>query len=166
VHPRVEAFLAAHQAVYRTLPLGGAVTAQEQAAATGTPGWAMAKVLLVKVPDGYVMAVVPAAAVLDLARFRGLLGAGSVRLATVEEVGTVIPDCVPGAIPPFGALWGLRVFVDRALLRVREVTMPGGDLDTALRMRVDEFLRLTRPRIGDFAVPAALAPSLHLAGGH
>jgi Ala-tRNA(Pro) deacylase len=161
----VEAFLSAHQAAYRPLPLAGAVTAQEQAAVTHTPGWAMAKVLVVKVPDGYVLAVVPAAAVLDLGRFRGLLGAGPVRLATVDEVRSVIPDCTPGAIPPFGALWGLRVFVDRALLRAREVTVPGGDLDTAVRMRVEEFVRLTRPRVGDFAVPAALAPSLHLPGG-
>lgn len=156
MNQRVEEFLSARQARYRLVRHSGSVTAQELAAASHTSGWSLAKVVIVKERDGYVMAVLPACCVLDLNRLGGLIGHGPVRLATVEEIHGAVPDCAPGAIPPFGALWGLRTFVDRALVNAREITMPGGDLATALRMRASEFRRLAEPRIGDFAVPETL----------
>lgn len=156
MNERLQEFLESRQARYETVAHPGAVSAQEQAAVTHTPGWMFAKVVVVKERDGYVLAVVPAACVVDLDRLKGLVRHGEVRLATIEEIGTAVPDCAAGAIPPFGALHGLPTFVDRALLAVREVTMPAGDLGTAIRMRVDEFQRLAEPRVGDFAVPEAV----------
>ena len=85
-------------------------------------------------------------------------------LATIEEIHGAIPDCAPGAIPPFGSLWGLRTFVDRTLLNVRDITMPAGDVATAIRMEASEFQRLVGARIGDFAVPETLMPT-HATGG-
>lgn len=150
---RLEEFLRAKQAAYETLALPGLVTAQEQAAALHTSGWAMAKVVVIKERDGFVLAVLPACCVLDEDRMKGLIGHGEIRLATLEEIGGVIPACAAGAIPPFGMLFGLPTFVDRALLRGGEVTMPAGDPATAIRMRTEEFRRLAAARVGDFSVP-------------
>jgi Ala-tRNA(Pro) deacylase len=152
MNERVAEFLAARHAKHAVLTHSGAVTAQEQARASHTPGAAFAKVIVVKERDGYVMAILPATRVLDLNRLKGLIGHGDVRLATVEEIGGVAPGCAPGAIPPFGALFGLRAFVDRALLEMAEVTMPAGDFQTSLRMRSREFRRLADAAVGDFAV--------------
>jgi CBS domain-containing protein len=102
------------------------------------------------------MAVLPACCVLDLNRLKGLIGHGEVRLATMEEISRAIPDCAPGVIPPFGALWGLRTFVDRGLLNRRDVTMPAGDPASAIRMRATEYVRVARPSAGEFAVFEAL----------
>jgi Ala-tRNA(Pro) deacylase len=96
-------------------------------------------VLIVKERDGFVMAVVPAATQVDLDRLRGLIGRDNVRLATVEELHGVVPDCMAGAIPPFGALYGLRTFVDRQLLNVSEVTVPAGNPGSAIRLNSVEF---------------------------
>jgi len=156
MYERLEEFLLSKQATYEMVDHPGAVSAQEQAAVSHTSGWAFAKVVVVKDRDGYVLAVVPAACVVDLDRLKGLIGHGEVRLATVEEIGAAVPDCAAGAIPPVGALYGMPTFVDRSLLNVRDVTMPAGDLGTAVRMRSDEFERLAQPRVGDFAVPEAL----------
>lgn len=96
-----------------------------------------------------------------LARHRTLASPGAVSAqeqAAVEEIRAVVPDCAPGAIPPFGALYGLRSFVDRSLLASRDVTMPAGDFGTVTRMSSTEFLRLAGARVGDFAVPETLAP--------
>jgi Ala-tRNA(Pro) deacylase len=155
VYERLERFLLAKGAKHRVLIRHGAVTAQEQAEESRTSGWAVAKVLIVKERDGYVMAVLPGACAIDLNRLKGLVGHGEARLAEVEEIRSVIPDCVPGAIPPFGEIFGLRTFVDRSLLAASEITMPAGDFGTAIRMRSSEFRRVTSPRIGDFAVPEA-----------
>jgi len=156
MNERLRAFLAARQANYEAIVHAGAVTAQEQAAAVHTPGMQMAKVLIVKERDGFVMVVVPAASQVDLDRLKGLIGHGDVRLATVEEARDVVPDCTPGAIPPFGALYGLRTFIDQRLLGVPDVTVPAGDLSSAIRLRSAEFRRLVEGQVGDFAVPEAL----------
>jgi uncharacterized protein (DUF2267 family) len=63
---------------------------------------------------------------------------------------------VPGAIPPFGDLFGLRSFVDRRLLAVPEVTMPAGDPASAIRMRSAEFRSVLNAIEGDFAIPGSL----------
>ena len=157
MYQRLEEFLRAKQATYEVLAHTGAVTAQEQAALTHTPGRSFAKVVVVNERDGFVLAVLPATCVLDLNRLKGLIRHGEIRPATVEEIGRVIPDCVPGAIPPFGSLFGLPTFVDRALAGGRDVTMPAGDLATAIRMRALDFRRLSAACIGDFAVPEPVA---------
>jgi hypothetical protein len=64
-----------------------------------------------------------------------------------------------GAIPPFGALYGLRTFVDERLLSVPGVTVPAGDPRSAIRLRSAEFRRLVDGQIGEFAVPEALVAS-------
>ncbi len=89
-------------------------------------------------------------------RLKGLIGHGDVWLASVEEIRTVVPDCAPGSIPPFGALYGLRAFIDRSLLGVAEVTMPAGDPASAIRMRWSEFERLVDAHSGDFAIPQSV----------
>ena len=132
--------------------------AQEQAAASHTPGRSFAKVVIVKERDGLVMAVLPATSALDLDRLKGLIGHGPIRLATVEEIRSVVSDCAPGAIPPFGGLYGIRTFVDRELFASSEVTMPAGDFGTVIRMRWAELRRLAGGTEGDFAVPETLAP--------
>jgi Ala-tRNA(Pro) deacylase len=159
MYDKLETFLRARQARYQVVDLGGAVTAQQRAAALSASGWTVAKVLLVKERDGFVMAVIPASCVLDLNRLKGLIGHGDVRLATAEEAWAAVPDCRPGAIPPFGPLFHLRTFVDRTLLNTREITMPGGDLLTGIRMRPAEYRRLAEPHVGDFAVREAVLAS-------
>ena len=154
---RLDEMLRAQQGIYERQQHRGAVTAQELAAATGVSGWSVAKVVVVKERDGYVMAVLPAACVLDLDRLKGFIGHGDVRLATVEEIERVTGGLAAGAVPPFGALYGLKTFLDRALTNQPEITMPAGDFATSLRMRGSEYLRLAQPHLGDFAVPEAAA---------
>jgi Ala-tRNA(Pro) deacylase len=156
MYQRLEAFLASRHATYEPVAHPAAITAQEQAAVMHVPGRSLAKVLIVKERDGLVMAIVPAATELDLDRLKGLIGHGDLRLASVEEIRAVVPDCPPGCIPPFGALYGLRAFIDRSLLGVPEVTMPAGDPASAIRIRWSEFERLVDAHPGDFAIPQSV----------
>ena len=156
MYSKLEDFLQAKQAKYEVLINDGAVTAQEQAAATHTPGEAFAKVIVVKERDGFALAALPASHALDLDRLKGLIRHGEIRLATVEEIARIVPDCAPGAIPAFGALFGLSTFVDRTLANMRNITMPAGDFATSIRMRAAEFRRLSVARVGDFAVKEVL----------
>ena len=164
MYQRLEEFLGKRGAKYGLVTHSGAVTAQEQAAQAHASGWSWAKVVIVKERDGFVMAVLPAASVLDLSRLKGLIGHGEIRLATAEEISGVVPDCAPGAIPPFGSLYGLRVFVDRTLINRPEIAMPAGDLATAIRMKSAEFRRLSDFREGDFAVAETMMSPMRESG--
>ena len=157
MNPRLEEFLAARGAKYRVLTHEEGFTSQERAAASHVSGWSWAKVVIVKERDGFALAILPACCAIDLNQLKGLIGHGDVRLASLEEILRVIPDCAPGAAPPFGQLFGLPTFVDHALVNQREITLPAGDRHSAVRMRAAEFLRLAAPRVGRFAVHESLA---------
>jgi Ala-tRNA(Pro) deacylase len=154
---RVVEFLAARVAKYDVVAHPEAFTAQEQAAAAHVSGWSWAKVVVVKKDDGFALAVLPACCVIDLGLLRGLMGREMAELASLEEIVRLAPDCEPGAIPPFGRLFGVPTFADEALVNQREITVPAGDRATAIRMRATEFVRVAGPRVGRFAVPESVA---------
>lgn len=157
MNQRVEEFLAARMAEYDVVAHPKAFTAQEQAAAAHVSGWGWAKVVVVKKEDGFALAVLPACCVIELGLLRGLMGREMAELASLEDIGRLAPDCEPGALPPFGRLFGVPTFADEALVNQREITMPAGDRATAIRMRATEFVRLAGPRVGRFAVPESVA---------
>lgn len=157
MNQRVEEFLAARMAEYDVVAHPEAFTAQEQAAAAHVSGWSWAKVVVVKKEDGFALAVLPACCVIELGLLRGLMGREMAELASLEDIGRLAPDCEPGALPPFGRLFGVPTFADEALVNQREITMPAGDRATAIRMRATEFVRLAGPRVGRFAVPESVA---------
>ena len=54
-------------------------------------------------------------------------------------------------MPPFGSLYGLRVFLDRSLTREPEIYFQAGTHHEVIEMAYEDFERLVRPEIGDFA---------------
>jgi Ala-tRNA(Pro) deacylase len=152
MNAKLEEFLAAHLVKYVRLEHPEAFTAPEEAAAAHVPGHQWAKVVVIKKDDGYVLVVLPACCRIDLTRLQGLVGEGGLRPANVEEILHACAGFEPGAIPPFGRLFGMRVFVDPTLLDQPELVIPAGDHRTAARMPTSEFVRLAEPRIGVFGV--------------
>jgi Ala-tRNA(Pro) deacylase len=116
------------------------------------PGREWAKTVVCLADGVPVLAVLPATYHVDPARLERLAGAAKVRLATEQELAPLYKDCEPGAMPPFGCLYGQRVFVDRSLVNDPEIVFNAGTHVDAVRMRYDDFARLTNPVVGDFGV--------------
>src|SRR5438093_7248461 len=93
-----------------------AYTAQEEAAVSHIPQHCWAKVVICVADDQPVQAVLPAHYMVDLEQLRLLADAAALRLAHEEEITTLYPEFEVGAMPPFGAAYGHRVFVDRCLV--------------------------------------------------
>jgi Ala-tRNA(Pro) deacylase len=74
-----------------------------------------------------------------------------VRLATELEFSRLFPDCELGAMPPFGALYNMPVYVDESLAKDREVLFNAGTHHDAVRMRYDDFSRLAKPKVCSFS---------------
>jgi Ala-tRNA(Pro) deacylase len=152
---RLKEFLEAEHVSYTLVPHSTAYTAQGTAALTHTPGQEMAKTVIVNMDGQLAMAVVPAPCQVDLARLQAATGASSVRLASEAEFQSRFPDCETGAMPPFGNLYGMRVFVDERLAKDREIAFNGSSHRELIRMSFADFLRLVQPTIAQFSSPAS-----------
>lgn len=151
ISPRVRAFLDEERVRYEVVPHRQAFTAQGVAHSVHTSGWRVAKVLLVRDPDdGYLLAVLPASCQLDLERLRRVTDRPGLQLASELDMTQLFPDCVPGAIPPFGRLYGMPVYVDSCFPHTREVLFQAGTHREVVRMPYLVYEALARPTIADF----------------
>ncbi|RYZ70262.1 MAG: YbaK/EbsC family protein, partial [Lysobacteraceae bacterium] len=73
------------------------------------------------------------------------LGGATVELAEESEIRDAFPDCELGAMPPFGHLYGMPVYVDSRLARQPEIVFNAGSHTDAVRMPYAEFERLAEP---------------------
>lgn len=128
-----------------------AFSAQEVAESEHVPGKQVAKVVVVWADHQLVMLVLPASYHVDVAHLDALLGAKHVRLADEKELGVVFPDCEVGAMPPFGNLYDLPVYVDTALTEAETIVVAAGTHTDTLHLAYADYARLVKPNIATFA---------------
>jgi Ala-tRNA(Pro) deacylase len=128
-------------------------TAQEVAQASAITGHEMAKVILVKADDRFIMAVVPATKRLSVPLLAGLLHAREVRLATEDEFAPLFPGCDRGAMPPLGNLYGLEMMVDRSLSAHPEIAFNACNHTETVTMSWADYEKVARPVLVDITEP-------------
>jgi Ala-tRNA(Pro) deacylase len=126
----------------------------EVAAALHESGKHVAKVVIVQAGDEMVMLVVPSSYRLNMDQVRDMLAVDKVRLAQEREFGDLFHDCSPGAMPPFGNLYDLPVYVDRSLTGQEEVFFRAGTHQHMIKVAYADFERLAQPTVGEFAYVA------------
>jgi Ala-tRNA(Pro) deacylase len=132
---------------YQLISHPPAFSAQKIAAAAHVPGREMAKTVMVKVDGQLAMAVVPADRTLDLGQLRAATDAEAVELATETEFRDRFPDCEGGAMPPFGNLYRVPVFVADEFERMELIAFNAGNHREIIRLRFADFFRLAQPRV-------------------
>jgi Ala-tRNA(Pro) deacylase len=149
---KLKEYLDENHVEYVTIIHSRAFTAQKIAAAAHVPGQELAKTVMVKVDGKMAMTVLPANFKVDLDRLREVTGAADVELATEAEFAEWFPDCEVGAMPPFGNLYGLDVYVAEKLTRDEEIAFNAGTHTELIRMAYRDFERLVKPKIARFAL--------------
>jgi Ala-tRNA(Pro) deacylase len=146
---RLQKVLADEFVWYRIQPYHGAVDAQHVAAAAHVTGELLAKTVILRDGSGaFLMLVLPASCTLDLASVRRSTGRPALRLAHEAEFAPLFPDCAVGAMPPFGALYGLTLLADACLLDSPEILFRGGTHDTLVRVRSEDWISIAHPVVG------------------
>ena len=145
---KLREFLEMNKVPYSVHSHPQAYTAQEIAALSHVAGRMLAKVVMVKAGDQLVMLVVPADRRVDLQRVRTILGR-DVRLATETEFRDAFPGCEVGAMPPFGNLFGIPVYVDRSLEADEEIVFNAGTHTLTAKLAFEDFVRSASPSVGD-----------------
>lgn len=143
---KLREYLDSNHIKYVVLSHSLAYTAQEVAASVHIPGKEVAKTVLVNVNGKMVMAVLPANYNINFNRLMIALGGGDVFLAPENELLELFPDCELGAMPPFGNLYNMEVFVAKSLAEDEEIAFNAGSHTEIIKMDYKDFAQMVEPK--------------------
>jgi len=147
---KLKTFLEKNDIPYISIKHSPAYTAQEIAAKAHIPGQELAKTVIVKIDKKLAMVVLTSAARVNLQWMKKELSADSVELATEQEFKTKFPECETGAMPPFGNLWGMNVYVSQTLTNDRMIAFNGGSHSELIQCSYKDFQKAVHPTVLNF----------------
>ena len=149
---KLKDFLDSNKIKYMTIKHSPAYTAPEIAGSAHIPGKELAKTVIIKVDGKMAMAVLPASQRVNFDLLKKITGASKIDLASEQEFKDLFPECDVGAMPPFGNLYGMEVFVDESLLEDEEIAFNAGSHTELIRLAYKDFERLVKPKIGKLSI--------------
>lgn len=140
--PKIKRYLEQNKIKYKVIPHSSTSTAQEAAEAAHISGKHVAKTVVMRVNDTYALAVIPAPDVVDVEELQDALGTHNVEVASESEFAHIFQDCQTSALPPFGNLYGMEVFVSPRLRENERIAVAAGYDDELIEMSYSDFERL------------------------
>jgi Ala-tRNA(Pro) deacylase len=156
---KLKAYLDDANVKYLTLIHSSAYTSQEIAASAHVSGKEFAKTVMIKIDGKMAMAVLPASYHIDFDSLKGIFGTRNVTLASETEFKERFPDCEIGAMPPFGNLYGMDVYVADSLSEQKEIAFNACSHTELMKLNFTDYERLVRPRIFKFSWQTVSYPS-------
>jgi Ala-tRNA(Pro) deacylase len=148
---KLRKFLDDNNVKYVVITHSKAYTSQGIAASAHISGKLLAKTVMLNKDGELCMAVLPASKQVDLSMFAKLTDSKEVSLASESDFRDRFPDCEVGAMPPFGNLYGLKVYMDTSLARDKEVAFNAGSHLELVKLDYRDFARLAKPTILELA---------------
>jgi len=139
-------YLETHHVKYQCIPHSPTYTAQEIAASAHISGKQLAKTVIIKIGDQLAMVVLPADDHINFAALKELTGRTDIDLARESDFKTTFPECEVGAMPPFGNLYGIPVFVSNRLSQGK-IAFNSGSHSELVQMSYGDFERLVKPEV-------------------
>jgi Ala-tRNA(Pro) deacylase len=126
-------------------------SAVAEAEALGIASAAVAKTLVVRTPEGYVRAVLPASERIDLRKLREVRGGGKkqVHLASEEDLARDYPEFDLGAVPPIGGGRRDPVVIDNRLAERDSLVLEAGSHEESVRIPTGDLLRVAEAEVAD-----------------
>ena len=153
---KIKEFLDENKIKYVSITHSSVYTAQEIAASAHIPGKELAKTVILKADGRMIMAVLPASFKVDFNILKEATGASNIRLADEHEFVDKFPECEPGAMPPFGNLYGINVYAAKILSDDEEIAFNAGTHTELIKMTYKDFEKLVKPKIVDFSYQTML----------
>jgi Ala-tRNA(Pro) deacylase len=149
----LQQYLADHAIEYSIMPHRPTLSSAQTVAASRIPPDSVAKAIVLKGDDGFLLAVVPASRHLDLGALRRELNR-RLGLATEAEVAKLFGDCALGAVPPVGQAYGIDVVLDDEIAGQPDIFFEGGDHASLVHVKRQQFEALMAGvRHGQFTQP-------------
>lgn len=148
---KLKAYLDSNDVEYITISHSKAYTAQKVATSARIPGKELAKTVIVKLDGQMAMAVLPASYQVDFEQLKTASGAKKVKISSEDEFKDRFPDCELGAMPPFGNLYDMEVFVAKSLAEDEEIAFNACSHTELIKMKYKDFDKLAKPKILKFS---------------
>ena len=149
---RLEQYFRANSVPYQSMTHPPAYTAPEVAASQHVPGKQVAKVVMAMAGERLVMLVLPATAHVNFARLAEALQVPLALLAREEDFSALFADCMVGAMPPFGNLYDIPVYLDASLTDDPEIVFQAGTHTDTIKIRCSDYVKLVKPDVARFAL--------------
>lgn len=153
---KLKIFLDSNCIRYKVLNHATTYTAIETAEATHIDGIELAKTVIVRMDGELTMVVVPATHRVDLEKLRSVTGAQTAELADEPDFADRFDDCQAGAMPPFGNLYGMRVYASETLLQDELIAFNAGTHTEVVRISLADYLRTVSPIVHRISWPREL----------
>jgi Ala-tRNA(Pro) deacylase len=147
---KLREFLDKNKVKYIAVSHSPAFTAQEIAATAHISGKELAKTVMVKVDGKMAMAAVPASRHVNFELLAKAIKAKKVKLADERDFQDLFGECEVGAMPPFGNLYDMEVYVAEELTEDEEIAFNAGSHTELIRMKYADFERLVQPKVLTF----------------
>jgi len=113
-----------------------------------------AKAIIVKIKNStgeseFVMLVLPGDKKFSGSKVKKLLDTKDLRFATPVEISELTGGIKIGGIPPFGNLFEIRVFIEKALLDNEKIIFNAGDRSFSVAMETKDYLEVVKPTIAE-----------------
>jgi Ala-tRNA(Pro) deacylase len=148
---KLREFLDGEKVKYVTMHHSPAYTAQEIAASAHVRGKELAKTVMVTLDGRMAMAVLPASRKVGFDLLREASMSENAQLASEQAFRDMFPGCEVGAMPPFGNLYGMDVYVSKLLAQDEEIAFNAGTHTELIRVAYKDFERLVKPKVAKIA---------------
>ncbi|HLG24016.1 MAG TPA: YbaK/EbsC family protein [Candidatus Nanoarchaeia archaeon] len=138
---KIEFEVLEHKAVFTSL---------EAAQARGTELKQGCKALICKTESGFIQAVVSGAKELDVEKLQKITLFKQIELADAKDVKKVT-GCNIGSVPPFGNLFGIKVYFDKSVLENDVIGFNAGSHTKSVKMKAKDLQKIVNPVVGEFS---------------
>ena len=149
---KLKKYLDENNIKYVTIRHSEAFTAEEIAQSAHIPGDVLAKTVIFEMDGKQAMAVVPSTYHVDFTLLEKATGAKRIALATEDSFKKKFPDCEVGAMPPFGNLYNMDVYVSKSLSNDEMIFFNAGTHRDLIGVKFIDFWNLVRPELLEFSV--------------
>ena len=147
VRQQLKEYLDKHNVRYITIQHSPAYTAQGVAHSAHISGRNLAKTVMIFVDGELAMAVLPAMYKVNTEALKLAIGADVVEIAKESDFESTFPKCELGAMPPFGNLWNLDVYVAEKLAEDELIAFNAGTHTELIQMSYVDFEWLVAPQV-------------------
>lgn len=154
---KLREFLESNNIKYMVISHSTAYTALEVAEMVHISGRELAKTVMIKMDGKMAMVVLPASYNIDLDHLAEAAGVHTVILVNEDGFMNMFPDCEIGAMPPFGNLYDMEVFIEPSLAEDKEIAFNAGNHRELIKLSFKDFDRLVQPKRLNFSCKLAKA---------
>lgn len=146
---KIKEYLDSNHVKYTMITHSLAYTALEISESAHISAKNIAKTVIVKIDDKLAMVVLPANGKVDSGMLKNIANAKSVDMASEYEFQEQFPDCEVGAMPPFGNLYDMPVYVSEKLTQDEMIAFNAGNHSELMQLRYEDYSKLVQPTVID-----------------